>query len=183
MSRIPTPATNEEAPVGSRALLADVQRTLGSTPNMFRLISNSPATLEGYLGLSGALSKGLLNPATRERIALAIANYNGCDYCNSAHSYLGKNLAKLDEAEMTANREGWSTDAKADAAVRFAMNVARNRGQVTADDLSQVRAAGYADAELLEIVGHVALNVLTNYVNEAFETQIDFPMLEAARAA
>ena len=183
MSRIVTPATIADAPEGSQALLQGVEKMLGSVPNMFRLIGNSPAALEGYLGLNGALGKGAINPATRERIALAIANYNGCDYCNSAHTYLGKNLAKLDDAEIAANRDGHSTDAKADAAVRFAMKVAQQRGRVTTQDIAEVRSAGYADAELVEIVGHVALNILTNYVNEVFETEIDFPVVEAARAA
>lgn len=183
MSRIPTPATITDAPAASQALLRSVEKMLGSVPNLFRLVSNSPAALEGYLGLSGALGKGALNAATRERVALAIANYNGCTYCNSAHTYIGKNLAKLDDAEIAANRAGRSTDAKANAAVAFAIKVAQARGRVGADDVAAVKAAGYSDGELVEIVGHVALNVLTNYVNEAFETEIDFPLFEAARAA
>ncbi len=183
MSRIHTPATIADAPEGSQNLLTGVEKMLGSAPNMFRLIGNSPATLEGYLGLNGALGKGKINAATRVRFALAVANYNGCDYCNSAHTFLGKNLAKLDDAEIAANRAGWSTDAKADAAVRFAVKVAKERGRVTAQDVTEVRNAGYTDAELVEIVGHVALNVLTNYINEVFETDIDFPVFEAARAA
>lgn len=183
MSRITTPATIADAPEGSQELLKGVEKLLGSAPNMFRLIGNSPETLEGYLGLNGALGKGRISAATRERIALAIANYNGCDYCNSAHTFLGKNLAKLDDGEIAANRSGWSTDAKADAAVRFAVKVAEGRGRITSQDIFDVRTAGYSDAELVEIVGHVALNVLTNYINEVFETEIDFPVFEAARAA
>lgn len=183
MSRIPTPATIADAPAASQALLRGVERALGSVPNLFRLVSNSPAALEGYLGLNGALGKGSLNAATRERIALAIANYNGCSYCNSAHTYLGKNLAKLDDAEIAANRAGRSTDPKAAAAVVFALEVARARGRVSAEDIAAIKAAGYSDGELVEIVGHVALNVLTNYVNDAFETEVDFPVFEAMRAA
>ncbi|MDJ0919501.1 MAG: carboxymuconolactone decarboxylase family protein [Henriciella sp.] len=183
MSRINTPATINDAPEGSQNLLKGVEKMLGSAPNMFRLIGNSPATLEGYLGLNGALGKGKISAATRERIALAIANYNGCDYCNSAHTYLGQNLAKLSTAEIEANRAGRSTDAKADAAVRFAVKIAETRGRVSDQDFAEVRLAGYSDAELVEIVGHVALNVLTNYINEVFHTEIDFPVFEAARAA
>lgn len=183
MSRIPTPATINDAPEASRPLLHGVQKSLGSVPNLFRIVANSPAALQGYLGLNTALGKGSLNAATRERIALAIANYNGCDYCNSAHTYLGRNLAKLDDAEIAANRAGRSTDPKAAAAVSFAVKVARARGRVRAEDVADVKAAGYSDGELVEIICHVALNVLTNYVNEAFRTEIDFPLFEAARAA
>ncbi len=183
MSRIPTPATIADAPEGSQGLLKGVEKMLGSAPNGFRLISNSPAALEGYLGLNGALGKGSLSAATRERIALAIANHNGCDYCNSAHTYLGKNLVKMDDAELAANREGKSTDPKADAAVRFALKVAQNRGQVDAQDIAAVKLAGYSDGELVEIVSHVAVNVLTNYMFEVFDVEVDFPHVKAARAA
>src|SRR5271165_3488098 len=106
MSRIPTPATIEAAPAASRPLLEAVKKQFGVAPNLFRLVSNSPAALESYLNLSGALSKGALPAATRERIALAVAEINGCNYCLAAHTYLGKDLAKLDDAEIAANRAG-----------------------------------------------------------------------------
>lgn len=176
MSRINTPATIDAAPVAARPLLEAVKKQLGSVPNLFRLVSNSPAALQGYLGLSGALDKGSLPAATRERIALAVAEINGCGYCLAAHSYLGKNVAKLDAAEIAANRAGGSRDPKADAAVRFAVQVVRARGHVDDGALGAVRAAGYDDAQVVEIVLHVALNTLTNYVNEVGATAIDFPV-------
>lgn len=182
MSRIPTP-TVDQAPATAQPLLAGVQKQLGTVPNMFRLISNSPATLEAYLDFSGALGKGTLAPATRERIALTVAEVNGCEYCLSAHTYIGLNLAKLDEAEITANRSGVSNDLIADAAVRFAAKVARERGQIEDADIVALRQAGYSDGEILEIIGHVALNVFTNYVNEALKTEIDFPRIAARKAA
>ena len=183
MSRIPTPATIADAPAKSQPLLEAVHKQLGSVPNMFRLISTSPQALEGYLGLSGALGKGELPAATRERIALAVAEVNGCSYCLSAHTYLGKNLARLDDAEMSANRSGASNDPKADAAVRFAAKVAFARGHVAEQDLAAVKLAGYSDAQIVEIVLHVALNTWTNYFNEVFKTDIDFPVVEARIAA
>ena len=183
MSRIPTPAAISDAPTASQPLLEAVEKQLGVVPNLFRLVSTSPAALQGYLGLSGALSKGLLPAATGERIALAVAEINGCSYCLSAHTYLGKNLAKLDDAEITANRNGASNDPKADAAVRFAAKVARERGHVSDDDVRAVKLAGCDDAEVIEIVLHVALNTWTNYINEVAKTDIDFPVVTARRAA
>ena len=183
MSRIPTPADIASAPTASQPLLEGVKKQLGSAPNLFRLVGNSPAALEGYLGLLGGLGKGSLGAKTGERIALAVANVNACGYCNSAHTYLGKNLAKLDEAELAANRAGRSNDAKADAAVRFAVKIVKQRGHVGEDDLREVKSAGYSDAQLVEIVGHVALNTLTNYVNEVFGTEIDFPTVDLVKAA
>ena len=183
MSRIPTPASIEDAPAAARPALDAVKKQLGVAPNLFRVIANSPAALDGYLGLNAALAKGALDARTRERIALAVAEVNGCGYCLAAHSYLGKTLAKLDEAEIAANRRGGSHDAKADAAVRFAVQVVNARGHVGDADLTAVRAAGFSDAQVIEIVLHVALNTLTNYVNEVAGTEVDFPAVDRLQAA
>jgi uncharacterized peroxidase-related enzyme len=181
MSRIPTPASIDAAPVASHPLLEGVKKQLGVVPNMFRLIANSPAALRGYVGLSDALNKGTLPAATRERIALAVAEVNGCSYCLSAHAYLGKNLAKLDDAEISANRHGTSNDPKADAAVRFAVELVRERGHVGEDGVRAVKAAGYDDAQVIEIVLHVALNTWTNFINVVGATDIDFPVVTAGK--
>ena len=179
MTRLAIPAATADAPVASQALLQSVERQLGMVPNLFRLIANSPAALEGYLSLSGALAKGSLPAPTRERIALAVAELNGCAYCLAAHSYIGANMAKLDPAEIAANRRGHSTDPKADAAVRFAASIVKTRGHVSDDEVSAVKLAGYSDAQVVEIVVHVAVNTLTNYVNEVAQTVVDFPAAEA----
>lgn len=183
MSRLHTPASTEAAPAPSRPLLQAVERQLGVVPNLFRMVATSPAALEGYLGMLGALSKGTLPAATRERIALAVAGVNGCSYCLSAHTYLGKNVARLDDAEMEANRQGRSHDRQADAAVRFAVKVASERGHVTDADVQAVKAAGYDDAQVVEIVQHVGLNTWTNYINEVAQTEIDFPVVQARHVA
>ena len=174
-STIQTFASVDAAPAAAQPLLQAVQKQLGSVPNLFRVVANSPSALEGYLALSGALGKGRLDARTRERIALAVAEVNGCGYCLAAHSYLGSKLARLDEDEILANRKGRSGEPRADAAVRFAVVVARQRGHVGADAIGSLRAAGYDDGEIVEIVVHVALNTLTNYVNEVAGTAIDFP--------
>ena len=183
MSRLSTPANISDAPASSQPMLQAVKKQLGIVPNLFRLVAGSPAALEAYLGMSGALGKGALPAQTRERVALAVAEINGCDYCLSAHTYLGKNLAKLDDAEIAANRNGTSNDAKADAAVRFAAKVVRTRGHVAEEDVRAVKVAGYSDAQVIEIVMHVALNTWTNYINEVAKTEIDFPVVSAAKAA
>lgn len=182
MSRLATPATVDAAPALARPLLDAVQRQLGSVPNLFRVVANSPAALEGYLGMSGALAKGSLPAATRERIALAVAQLNDCGYCLSAHSFLGRSVARLSEAEIAANRQGGSLDPKADAAVRFAAAVVRTRGHVGDAELQAVRLAGHDDAQIVEIVQHVALNTWTNYLNSVARTEIDFPVAPALAA-
>ena len=181
MSRLTIP-TREDAPAKSQPLLDAVEKQLGVVPNLFRLVGNSPAALEGYLGLNGALGR-TLDAKTRERIALAIAQANSCDYCLSAHSYLGLNLAKIDETEIALNRAGHSGDAKADAAVVFARKVLDARGKVSDADIAAVRLAGFTEAQVIEITAAVALNVLTNYINNVAETDIDVPVVLAAQAA
>lgn len=182
MNRITLPAP-DQIPAATLPLLDAVKKQLGVVPNLMKLVGNSPAALEGYLSLNGALNKGALDAKTRERIALAIAEINGCSYCLSAHTYLGKNVAKLDDAEIAANRNGNSSDPKAAAAVHFAARVAQERGHVSDSDLNAVKAAGYTQAEIVEIVLHVALNTLTNYINEVAQTEIDFPKVDVKKAA
>jgi len=182
MSRISIPAP-DATPVATLPLLDAVKKQLGVVPNLMKVIGNSPAALNGYLGLNDALAKGTLGAKTGERIALAIAEINACGYCLAAHTYLGRNVAKLDDAEIAANRSGGSSDPKANAAVRFAASVARERGHVSDAAVRAVKDAGYDDAQVMEIVVHVALNTLTNYVNEVAQTDIDFPAVDIKRAA
>lgn len=182
MSRLATPASIDAAPAATRPQLEAVRQQIGSVPNLFRVVANSPAALAGYLGMSGALAKGSLPAATRERIALAVAQANDCGYCLSAHSVMGRNLAKLSDAEIAANRHGSSLDPKADAALRFATRVLQARGHVSDADVQAVRLAGYDDAQIVEIVQHVALNTWTNYMNSVAQTEIDFPVAQALAA-
>lgn len=182
MSRISIP-TVEHAVEASKPLLAAVQKSLGVTPNLMKLVGHSPAALEGYLSLNGAVGKGKLPVQLRERIALAVAEFNGCDYCLSAHDYLGANVAKLSRAELNAARDGHSEDAQVEAALHFALQVAQSRGRVSDADLAAVRLAGFDEAAIVEIVVNVSLNVLTNYVNNVAQTDIDFPQVHAKLAA
>lgn len=181
MSRIAVPV-REAAPAAAQPFLDGVETQLGVVPNLFRLAALSPAVLQGMLGLSGALAR-TLDVKTRERIALVVAQVNGCDYCLSAHAYLGLNLAKLDAGEIALNRGGGSADPRAAAIVAFAAKVAQSRGKVADADLAEVRLAGITDAQVVEIVALVAENFLTNLLNNVAQTPIDFPVVLAADLA
>lgn len=178
--RIPTVDNSVEA---SKPLLAAVNKQLGAVPNLMKVLGHSPAALEGYLSLSGALGKGKLGGPLRERLSMAVAQVNGCDYCLSAHNYLGLRLAQLSQNELDSARTGHSEDARAQAALSFALSVANNRGHVSDADLAAVKLAGFDEAAVLEIVVEVALNTLTNYVNSVAQTDIDFPVLQSKLAA
>lgn len=158
----------------AQTLFAAIQARLGFVPNLMRVLGNSPAALEGYLNLSGALDAGALPEKLREQIALAVAEINGCGYCLSAHTLLG-GLAGLSADEVLAARRVTAADPKSDAALKLARTVMLQRGHVADCDVQAARNAGLGDAELVEIVQHVALNILTNYTNSVARTVIDFP--------
>lgn len=178
MSRLPLIASDTQDQAAA-ALLAGVQKSLGVTPNMTRAMANSPAVLKAYVEFSGALAGGALSAAVRERIALLVAQRNGCDYCLSAHTYIATNLAGVSAEEAQHARHGRSSDAKAEAALALADAVLSTRGDVADADLKSAREAGLTDGEIAEVVGHVALNVFTNYFNRAADTDIDWPVVRA----
>ncbi|WP_223478888.1 carboxymuconolactone decarboxylase family protein [Oricola indica] len=181
MPRLTIPA-RDDVPAESKPILDAVQSQLGVVPNMFRLIASSPAALKGYTANNAALAKAL-DVKTRERIALAVAQVNGCDYCLSAHNYLGLNMAKISNEEIALNRMGRSGDPKADAAVRFAVTVVRDRGQVATADIEAVRKAGFSDGQIVEIIAVAAENIFTNLLNVVAGTEIDFPVVHASEAS
>lgn len=163
----------------TKQLLDAVQAQLGVVPNLMKTIAASPAALEGYLSLSGALSHGTLGGRFGEQLSLVTAQQNGCEYCLSAHTYLADKVAKLDHAEILKNRTGEATNEKTQAGLQFALQLIEKRGAVSTEEFEAVRAAGYTDGQISEIIGHVALNILTNYFNNAVQTDIDFPKVAA----
>ncbi|MDI1257073.1 MAG: carboxymuconolactone decarboxylase family protein [Flavobacterium sp.] len=169
----------DEANGKTKELFNTVQSKLGVVPNMMRTMGNAPALLEGYLSFSGALAKGKLGVKVGELLALAISESNSCDYCLSAHTFIGSNLVKLDEEALSAARLGKSSDGKTEGILKFANVLVSKGGLVNDSDVSEAKAAGITDEELSEIVGHVALNVLTNYFNNTANTQVDFPVVTA----
>lgn len=164
-------------------LLAVVKQKLGSAINITRVMANQPAVLEGYLGFSGALAGGGFDAKTRDAIALTLAGANGCDYCASAHSYISANLLKVDQAEISRQIRGEATDARLQAILTLASAVNEKRGKVSDADLQAARAAGLTDADIVETVGNVAVNVFTNYINNVAQTDIDFPVVRLDQAA
>jgi uncharacterized peroxidase-related enzyme len=170
MSRIPS-LTDDQASAEAAPLLKAVQAKLGMVPNMIRTIANSPAALRGYLSLSEALGSGSFNGAERETIALAVAQANACGYCLSAHTMIGKGAGLTPDAIIAA-RQG-----EGSPLAQFARAVTVSRGDLKPADLEAARAAGLSDGQIIEMIAHVALNTLTNYVNRIAQTDIDFPVV------
>lgn len=169
-----TPLDPELAAGAAKALLEATQAQLGRTPNLYRCMAHSPAVLKGYLDFRAALGTGLLKTRMREQLALLVAEENTCGYCVSAHTFRGKKMGILPE-ELELNRNGASADVRTAAGLRFAQVVTRNRGAVSDEQFEAVRAAGWSDPEIAEILGHVALNSFSNVFSQVAQPELDFP--------
>lgn len=160
----------------AKELLGAVNAALGITPNMMRTMANSPVVLEGYLNFSGALAKGKLDAKLRELIAITVAQTNSCEYCLSAHTFLGKH-AGLNDIELAGAGQARSNNSKTEAALAFAQQLVIRRAEITDADIARARQAGFDDGQIGEIVANVALNIFTNYFNHVAQTEVDFPKI------
>ena len=178
MSRINT-VTPESATGKTKELFDGIQAKFGRIPNVFTLMGNSPAVLEGYLKFSESLNSGILDPKLRELIAISVAETNVCEYCLSAHVAIGKSIG-LSDAEVELGREQRSADPKFNAALRFVRIMVTSRAEMSESDLNDLKAAGYSDAEVAEILAAVGLNIFTNYFNHVTKPELDFPKIKTA---
>lgn len=166
----------------SKPLLDEITSAFGATPAMFRAVANSPAALKMMWAGFGALGQGKLGAKLGEQIAVLVADRNACEYCLAAHTMLGKKAGVSAEA-MREAQAGRSTDPRTEAALEFAEALVADRAQVTEGDVDTLRAAGFDDEEIVELIAHVALNLFTNYINVALAVPIDFPSVRLLKAA
>lgn len=174
------PNTNPDAK--SQELLNSVKEMLGGTPNVFTTLAHSSGALGVFVGALGAMSGSKLSGALREQIALAVAGANGCDYCASAHTALGK-MNNLSGEELAQNLQVKSSDSKVQEALAFAYKIVAARGHVSDADVQAVRAAGYGDSEIVDIVAVTCINIFTNYFNHVAGTVVDFPLVSTQNIA
>ena len=172
----PTSATGK-----TKQIFDSLEKNLGTVPNLMRTLANSPAALNAYMSFNAALSEAKLPATLREQLAIAVANVNSCDYCLSAHNALGK-LAGLATNDLALAQNAEASDAKAAAALHFAVGVVRKRGLLAAPEVETLRSAGYTDGEIAEIIAVVAINIFTNYFNHIAGTEIDFPVVRSTPA-
>jgi uncharacterized peroxidase-related enzyme len=181
MSRVPL-VDRTAASGDARALLDQVHTAFGVTPHMFRAAANSPAALKAMWGFFGALGGGALSTKLAEQVAVAVADRNACHYCLAAHTALGRKAGATAD-EMMAAQMGEASDARSAAALRFALQLVDGRGQVGAAQVQSLREAGFDDAQVVELIAHVALNLFTNYLNVALDVPVDFPAVKLRRPA
>lgn len=180
MARL-TQLSDQNASTEVSEIFAAIRRKIGLVPNLYRVAANQPAVLRALLGANDALSKGGFDARTREAIALAVAGANGCDYCASAHAAISAGL-KVDEATIRDHLAGRSVEPRLKAILGLAVAVVATRGALADTDLDTARAMGLSDAEIVETVGNVVVNLFTNYLNHVAATDIDFPARRASAA-
>jgi uncharacterized peroxidase-related enzyme len=164
----------EQVPAESQPTLGAFTKNIGFTPNMLATFALSPIAFNAWATLLGSLSKAL-DVKTRDSIALAVSEVNGCNYCLTVHNFTAEHMAKLPANEIILARKGHASDPKRDAAVQFARKVIETRGKLSDADLKAVRDAGYTDANVMEIIALVAMYSLTNFFNNVFDPEKDFP--------
>ncbi|HEF4760787.1 TPA: peroxidase-related enzyme [Pseudomonas putida] len=169
----------EQVPADSKATLDAFSRNIGFTPNMMSTFAQSPIAFNAWATLLGSLSKAL-DVKTRDSIGLAVSEANGCNYCLTVHSFTAEHMARMSVDDIVLARKGHATDPKRDAALKFAHKVIETRGKVSDADLNAIREAGYTDANVMEIVALVAMYSLTNFFNNVFDPEKDFPAVASA---
>jgi AhpD family alkylhydroperoxidase len=173
------PATAAER---TRELLGGAEQRLGRSSNMMRVMANSPTILAAYLQFNHAFQETKMTGPLRALITTAVAQLNGCDYTLSVAMVLGRH-AGLTEQELNAARQLQSSDPKTAAALRFVAGLVRERGRVRAAEVEELRASGFTDEEIVEIIALVCLNIFRNYLNLVADTEIDFPVVRSNHAA
>jgi uncharacterized peroxidase-related enzyme len=169
----------EHVPADSKPTLDTFTKNIGYTPNMMATFAHSPIAFNAWATLLGSLSKAL-DVKTRDSIGLAVSEVNGCNYCLTVHSFTAEHMAKLSADDILLARRGHASDPKRDAAIQFARKVIVSRGKVSHDDVQAVRDAGYTDANIMEIIALVAMYSLTNFFNNVFDPERDFPAVAPA---
>jgi uncharacterized peroxidase-related enzyme len=175
MSRIHTPAI-ETATGATAEIYAQIKKTVGKVPNTFAAIgAHGPAALKAVLQADGVLAAGSLTKQDQETIKLVVSEVAGCDYCVAAHSLLGK-LTGLEPDALRQIRAGQPTgDAKRDTLARFVRTLTQTSGTISDAEFQAIKAAGYSDAQLVDISLAIAVTAFTNVFNRINDTEVDFP--------
>ena len=181
MNRIPH-LTLDQTTSEVAATLTAVKAKIGMIPNLFSTFAHAPVVLGAYLNYEEQIAKGKLTAKQREIIALAVGQVNSCHYCLSAHTLMGKGVGLTLEDTHHA-RNGKATDVKDNAVAQLAHRIAKERGHITDADLKAAHDAGLDNELIAEVVAGVALNVLTNFMNNVAKTKIDFPEVEVTLAS
>lgn len=169
-----TVPTRDEVSENNQAIFDNLNTSLGFVPNLYAYYAKNETALGDYLALQNR--KSTLKAKEREVINLITSQINGCEYCQSAHTVLGK-MNGFSENEILELRSGSASfDAKLDALVRFTADVVNNKGKATQESKDAFFAAGYSEANMIDVVIVVGDKVISNYIHNLTGFAIDFPL-------
>uniref|UniRef100_UPI0040476676 carboxymuconolactone decarboxylase family protein n=1 Tax=Roseivirga sp. TaxID=1964215 RepID=UPI0040476676 len=174
--------TREEVTPAAQEIFDGVKKKIGMVPNVYATIGYSANALASYLAFQGAQAGGSFNAKERESVALAVAQANGCTYCQSAHTALAK-MNGISEESTLELRLGKSADARIAALVNLAREITLKHGRPTSQAVENFFEQGFDNAALMDLVLLVADNTVTNYVNNITQIAIDFPVAKPIEEA
>lgn len=179
MARL-TVNTLETAPEQAKERMEMVQKANGFIPNLIGVLANSPQALEMYQEVGKINSRTSLSPEEIEVVQITAAAHNGCDFCVAGHTKIGTLKLKMPENVLNALRARTTIEdnAKYQALAQFTMQLIDKRGKVSDEELAAVKAAGYSEQNILDVVLGVALATLCNYANNVAQNDIN-PELQA----
>ncbi|WP_136611915.1 carboxymuconolactone decarboxylase family protein [Sinomonas albida] len=182
MPRIPA-HTLDTVPGASREHAERLARRMGRFMNIHAGMAHSPVVIAAYQGIQKAIAEqGTFDARTREAIALAVGNQNGCDYCQGAHTVSARK-AGLDDEQILALRAGEvGFDPRLAALTEVARAASADNGYVPEPVWQAALDAGWTDTELAEAFAHIAVNLFTNYFNHYAHTELDVPAAEPLTA-
>ena len=166
--------TKAEVSANNQAIFDNLQKGLGFVPNLYAYYAKNETALGDYLALQNR--KSTLKAKEREVINLVTSQINGCRYCQSAHTVLGKMNGFTEDQVIELRKGSASFDSKLDSLVKFTAAVVNNRGKVSEDVKEEFFAAGYTEANLIDVVIVVGDKVISNYIHNLTGFEIDFPI-------
>jgi uncharacterized peroxidase-related enzyme len=176
------PLTREQASSTVQPIFDALKSKVGMVPNLYATIAHSPATLPAYLAFDEALSKGVFTAKERQAIFLAVSQVNGCHYCQSAHTAMGK-MNGFTEEETIQLRTATIADQKLKALTNLAAEITREHGKPSSQAVVQFHAAGYGATALVELVAHIGYKTVANYLHNITDFPIDFPVAKEIKNA
>lgn len=166
--------TKEEVSESNQAIFDQLQKQMGMVPNLYAYYAKNETALPDYLALQGR--KSTLKAKEREVINLVTSQLNGCRYCQSAHTMLGKMNGFTDEQVLEIRTGKANFDSKLDALAKFTAIVVEERGHASASAKSDFLSSGYSEANLIDVVIVIGDKIISNYIHNLAAFEIDFPI-------
>ncbi len=166
--------TRENVSESNQILFDNLKKAVGFVPNMYAFFAHSPTALSDYLTLQNR--KNSLNNKEREVINLIVSQLNGCDYCKSAHTEVGKVVGFTEEEIFEIRRANISFNTKLNALVRLTKEIVEQKGKVSDETKSTFFNEGYNTENLVDTVMTIGDKIMTNYLFALVKVPIDFPM-------